>query len=818
MKVKLLYDLTLLQSTCLIFAQPEQFSCEVALDPIDSHRLSSSPQNNFVYSGSVDPAYLASFQPISFDIYFWIINKSDGTNDGVISQEILLQNLKRTNELFNSMGICFVLKGYNYINQSAIYQGASFGSITNYAQNNNHIEPNSFNVYIPYNMSAGNGAAYLHSNLSAVNQAHFLGQWEIVPGNVLAHELAHNFYLRHPWGPANNSITTPEHVTRDPSNPNYNALTTADLIHDTPAMVSFWGEASHFGLTIFDIINVDNCTYTGSLTDQLNVPFELTSADVGNVMSYTYSPCTLAFTPGQGIRIREYISNPANANNLCVLAMRDNYPAVDLYIKDSAEDFGIEPNMATTIFWNTEDIWIRHQNDSSNEHQNPEYDPQNPNYVYVRVRNRGCSASTGNEQLRLYWSKAATSLSWDYHWNSNNTFPNNALVGGEIGTINLPAIASNEEVVVALPWNNLPNPADYSSINQEPWHFCLLSRIISNDDPMAYSETSVLGYNVRFNNNIAQKNVTIVDFEPNTVGSPIGGVVAVGNFYDEPLATTLEFIAENNEIGKKIFEESEVSIKLDSILQAAWVKGGSQGTNIEVRRDKIIVTGDNAKLENIKLSEGEVGTLNLTFNFLTKEITSKEEYSYHIVQQETQTGDVIGGETFKIRKYPRDVFFAETGGDKLTDKNVPITLSAQPINEPAVYNWYDIEGNLIFEGADFTVSVEIGKKYKLEVIALADGYKDYSEVEVNLKPNAITEFFPNPASNLITLNYIINEGNNAYLSVNSLYTGGGTSFNYVLDIAANNIALDVSNYSPGLYSVALVVNGEIEDTETIIKQ
>src|SRR5690606_11405614 len=130
---------------------------------------------------------------------------------------------------------------------------------------------------------------------------------------------------------------------------------------------------------------------------------------------------------------------------------------------------------------------------------------------------------------------------------------------------------------------------------------------------------------------------------------------------------------------------------------------------------------------------------------------------------------IVGGETYEIRKDPRALFFANAGESTQVDKNEPITLYAETINEPAVYNWYDSEGNLIYEGADFEVSVEVAKTYKLEIIALTDGYKDYSEVEVILKPNAITTLYPNPTSNQVTVAYKINQGDSAYLSVTGFY-------------------------------------------------
>jgi hypothetical protein len=139
-------------------------------------------------------------------------------------------------------------------------------------------------------------------------------------------------------------------------------------------------------------------------------------------------------------------------------------------------------------------------------------------------------------------------------------------------------------------------------------------------------------------------------------------------------------------------------------------------------------------------------------------------------------------------------------------------------DEPAVYNWYDNEGNLIYEGADFTVSVEVGKKYKLEVIALSDGYKDYTEVEIKLKSNAITILYPNPTSNQVTVAYKINQGDSAYLSVNALYGSNNISHNYVLNIEENETTLDVSSYPQGLYIISLITNGQVSDTTTLIKQ
>jgi len=499
---------------------------------------------------------------------------------------------------------------------------------------------------------------------------------------------------------------------------------------------------------------------------------------------------------------------------------------VDLYIKDSSEDLGIEPNTISEFSWTSPDIWVRNQEDGIEEHQNPEYHPTNPNYIYVRVNNRGCGTSEGTEKLNLYWAKASPSLSWYYSWNEENTFPNGQPVGGKIGTVTIPAIASNESVVVSIPWENIPNPSDYDDINQTMnkmyWHFCLLAQIEAKNDPITDTEPISQSAYVRNNNNVAQKNITIIGL-PNSEGKTIiSGAISVGTIYDFPACYSLEFVADKSEVGKKLIEEAEISIELDSKLQTIWEKGGSQKQNITSHKDnKFIVRGDNAVLKNLCFQDRkDIGMLNLKFNFLTQEVSEKQEYTFHVIQKD-ENDEIIGGETYQITRPQRNLFFA-VANDQTADKNEMVTISAETINEPAVYNWYDTDGNLIHEGIDFETSVTFSEKYKLEIIALSDGYKDYAEAKIELKPNRIELFYPNPASGEAHVKYIVNQGENAYLSIIPIYTdvvnvANTVSDNYILDVNNNTKIVNLNNYSVGLYKIILVVDGQISDTQTLLK-
>jgi hypothetical protein len=519
-------------------------------------------------------------------------------------------------------------------------------------------------------------------------------------------------------------------------------------------------------------------------------------------------------------------------NNKVGYGLLDAYAAVkmaqsmgsadfDLMVKDSQNDTGTEPNTVTQYMWTSDNIWVRNNNDSGLTHENPDYSANgNPNYVKVKVINKSCINSTGNEQLTLYWAKASTSLGYPNPWFGgvfyDSTNPNSASMGNLVGTLNIPPLQAGQEAILTFPWQ-VPNPANYGN-DGDQWHFCLLARIEATNDPMTFPETSDLNANVRNNNNIAWKNVTVVDVLPNNIGNP-GGVVAVGNPFNHPKKFFLELEIADLETGKPIYQEAEVGLKMNDVLFQAWERGGKEAQLLDptLEEKRKIVKGNHVILDNIAFNANETGTLRLDFNFLTKELTNKTNYAYHVIQKDAETGQIIGGETFIINKNPRTKFEA-VADDKEINLNQAITISAEDINEPAIYNWYDNEGNLIYQGKDLQIANAISEKFKLEVISTVDGFKDYTEVEVSLKPSVLSVIAPNPATNVVAIGYKINEGGSAYLMVLGGYGTTATSNNYILDVNQSETTVDVSNYSNGFYTVALVVNGHIVDAKTLIKE
>jgi hypothetical protein len=490
---------------------------------------------------------------------------------------------------------------------------------------------------------------------------------------------------------------------------------------------------------------------------------------------------------------------------------------MDLMIRDMESDTGKEYDYSPNAnIYNSPDIWVRKAKDNGLEPQNPV--GNSTNYVYVRVKNIGDVPSSETDTLCLYWAKAGTGLWWPHSWEGKEHFDNGAPKGGPIGKLSIPPLNPGQEMLMVFPWN-VPAPGNYLGIDGDMdidrWHFCLLAHIESTDDTLVYKNGADFSNYVTRNNNIAWKNLSVVDPSEGW----INGVIVVGNVYQKVYPFRLEFQGAEEDLATPLYKEAEITIKLSDKLFEIWKRGGRRGENIRILDDKtLLIIGNNAFMDNLIFEPKEYALLDLRFNFLTQEVTGKTTYRFSVVQRDVEAKRLVGGETYLIRKNTRDLFYAGAGGDTYTDIGATVTLSAETINEPAVYNWYDQNDSLIYEGIDFVTSVSIAQKYKLEIIALTDGYKDYAEVDVKLNPNRIKTVFPNPlSSNQLDIEYKINEADNAYISINHYYYSNIFN-NYILDLSTDNIQLNLQNYPAGLYTIVLICNGVISDTKTFIKQ
>jgi hypothetical protein len=256
----------------------------------------------------------------------------------------------------------------------------------------------------------------------------------------------------------------------------------------------------------------------------------------------------------------------------------------------------------------------------------------------------------------------------------------------------------------------------------------------------------------------------------------------------------------------------------DNIYQA-WKRGGSLSEGIEIKDNQtLLIKSADARLCRLILNPHEIGLLSLQFNFLTEEATDQTNYTFHVIQTDYETDDIIGGEVYQIIKQSAPPpFEADAGEDIYADKGETVLLCAVPVSESVLYSWYNQNGDLIHEGKEFEITVTKAEKYLLKVISPESGYTDCAEVWIRLKPDRIESLFPNPASGEITVSCKINEAENASVSISNYYFTT-VSDNYMLEVDSQSKTLYVNNYPAGLYVITLVCDGVVTDTKTFIKQ
>lgn len=358
-----------------------------------------------------------------------------------------------------------------------------------------------------------------------------------------------------------------------------------------------------------------------------------------------------------------------------------------------------------------------------------------------------------------------------------------------------------------------PPPANYPGGISINGNFSLLSRIISTEDPITYTNGSNINTYVKNNSNVAWKNIHVLDISPN---SPIISMpLYISNPSEEIQSYSLEFIENKNQEEKPLHEEAEISIKLDETLLSSLEEGDNSNSQIDSTNQQNVklVNGNNPVLSEITMQPGESGQIELSFNFLTKELTDKENYEYDIIQRNIGNGEIVGNATIVINKENREAFLANA---QTIENANSTTLVAENIGEPAVYNWYDSEGNLVYTGTELTVSPEITKTYKLEIISDLDGFKDYKELEVNENsPFSLNTLVPNPANSQVTVTYDVTTASSAYLKITNIATN--STNNYILDTNTSQVTVNLSNYAQGVYTVTLVCNGVVVSSKNLIK-
>ncbi|MEA2163479.1 MAG: serine protease AprX [Thermoanaerobaculia bacterium] len=310
---------------------------------------------------------------------------------------------------------------------------------------------------------------------------------------------------------------------------------------------------------------------------------------------------------------------------------------VDVWVEDTpwndtslAPDTGEEPdaNMIGKPIWASRSMWVKSDGSpcvpgTFADHQNPEFG--SPNKICVTVANRG-ERTAASTNVQVYWANASLGLAWapgGGQW----TLANSAMATN---------IAPHTQQVIELPWNTVPDPSTSTA-----GHFCLLARLVNVEDPMTTPETADIGANVVGNNNVAWRNVTVVDMQHKTSG---GANVNVRNIKRGPELINLGFRGRNEFIA----DGGTLIIDLRQLFNT-WKNGGGKGRNIApLDGTRVRVQALPATIEGILMQPGEERVIALAVE--TKPPVPHEGATYRYIVEATESirGKDIGGVSYVL--------------------------------------------------------------------------------------------------------------------------------------------------------------------------
>ncbi len=167
-----------------------------------------------------------------------------------------------------------------------------------------------------------------------------------------------------------------------------------------------------------------------------------------------------------------------------VYGFGDTGSAPDLWLQDAAAHTGAD--YWSGDFWDSPDLWVRHADDGGLTHQNPEYGQDN--WFYARVRNRGGLARHFAVSFNV---KSFAGFQFVY---PADFLPcTSAVADFELGPGDIRVVKARWPAALVPP---------------EGTHACLLAAAIARSDHPA------AGLHVWEYNNLAQKNLTVVDLSP----------------------------------------------------------------------------------------------------------------------------------------------------------------------------------------------------------------------------------------------------------------------------------------------------------------
>jgi hypothetical protein len=512
--------------------------------------------------------------------------------------------------------------------------------------------------------------------------------------------------------------------------------------------------------------------------------------------------------------------------------------STDAYMKDFGDDSGYEPiALNPWDLYEPPDLWVRDtlENLTSSpgdpnvyayEHQgvNPTWtnNPAEVPWVYVKVRNRGCDSIKG--RIHLYYTKATLDDQWSFatdpgtgrHWSWE-----------EIDSADV-ALAISENGTYAFQWDSIATEPDPLTGGDSA--YCLLARFISASDAMNNEQDSIAaGYNVQANNNIIQRNVTLIN------GASSSGCVYVANSQATDLNVHLQFFAQEDNSLDFFDNGGHVTVELGDSLYTWWDNGGQirSGAKSIAGTTLLDVYEPDAYIDNITFPAMTEKRMCFTFSY--EPGIAGELFKFDV--REFLDSSFTGAERYIIT-YP-DCPQVDAGEDYSNGGGCDGKLAASPNLEDGEYTWiiYDgkpeVIGDTISSKSDAEIAPESTTTYQV-FLRLPNGCFSSDLITVTVDEGGcgeriavaaenesmksagsyLLDCVPNPSSDATVFNYSLEKDAAGEIHVVNLL--GEQVGRYPLAKNSNAVRADCSEFPGGIYFYSLIVNGKTVKTKKLV--
>lgn len=475
----------------------------------------------------------------------------------------------------------------------------------------------------------------------------------------------------------------------------------------------------------------------------------------------------------------------------------------------------VQKNDIAQYFWNSNSLWVRHQDDNETIHENIYRNNDNDKlYIYVKVYNKENIDHNGNGQwCHLYWSKASTSLNHEV-WNGTESLNKSVNTGGYITSKKIPAISAGDSTVIKIEWQPPTKIFNSYSLESEtqPIYLNILARIAYSDviDP---TQDSMLDFDTRSNNKVSQKNLNIIkSTEPNIKpGFFIRNTKETTEIYDIELRPRTSADLE-------LLNQASVQLLMPSNKYDAWINDSIgiispiNPLSLDISDYDTSYTNtytfalNNTEVKDINLAAGALKYAYLKIKFYGNYILDGQTFTFDLIQKE-KSGNILGGITVLVNKPAGLLKPISITSTKLESSAYTLSL----YEDYSSYTWLDSNNDIIGESPIISVKPMTKKENFSVIVTSEDG--ELAVGEICLEPSfGIKNISLDNGSSCLTVE-LFNKSNDADFLIITSSLEGSEQIRIPLSSNSEVINVDITALKSDIYVISYISNGEIVNSK-----